>query len=369
MSAGKIITRDWWGPGIKKRPVKKWAFGFSVQHNGKQVRRFKSEWKTAEDAAKGLAAFQLGLAPKTEPARSSCPEFTLGQAAGRYLEMKARKKSIREDRRILEVLKREFGADTALSDLTASRISAYKARRLAAVSRQSGIGLSTASVNRPLALLRHLLRLAHEEWELLPTVPRIRLEKEPQGRIRWLEPDEEQRLLEACLASPSPWVYPITTIALESGCRRGELLGLTWDRVDLSRGVIRLEVTKSGRRREIPMRQVVYDILAGLPGSRDGRVWPVRTIRKAFEQAVVAAKLDDFHFHDTRHHFASWFVMQGGALPALQQLLGHKTLAMTMRYAHLNEKHLRAEVAKTERSGQDQHMISTKLVESPATVA
>ncbi len=222
MSAGKIITRDWWGPGIKKRPVKKWAFGFSVQHNRKQVRRFKSEWKTAEDAAKGLAAFQLGLAPKTEPARSSCPKFTLGQAAGRYLEMKARKKSIREDRRILEVLQREFGADTALSDLTASRISAYKAKRLAAVSRQSGIGLSTASVNRPLALLRHLLRLAHEEWELLLTVPRIRLEKEPQGRIRWLEPDEEQRLLEACLASPSPWVYPITMIALESGCRRGD---------------------------------------------------------------------------------------------------------------------------------------------------
>jgi hypothetical protein len=77
-----------------------------------------------------------------------------------------------------------------------------------------------AAVNRPLALLRHLLRLAHEEWELLEAVPRVRLEKEPQGRIRWLEPDEEIRLLAACRKK-----------GRTKHLRRGELLGLTWDRV------------------------------------------------------------------------------------------------------------------------------------------
>ena len=96
------------------------------------------------------------------------------------------------------------------------------------------------------------------------------------------------------------------------------MLGLTWDRVDLSRGVIRIEVTKSGRRREVPMRQAVYDVLAALPEPHAGRVWHQRRIRTAFENAVKNAKLDDFRFHDTRHHFASWFMMRGGGLQALR---------------------------------------------------
>ena len=88
---------------------------------------------------------------------------------------------------------------------------------------------------------------------------------------------------------------------------------MTWDRVDLSRGVIRLEVTKSGRRREVPMLQAAYDVLAGLPGPREGRVRPAGSIRTDFENAVEAARIEDFHFHDTRHHFASWYVMADGA--------------------------------------------------------
>jgi integrase/recombinase XerD len=139
-------------------------------------------------------------------------------------------------------------------------------------------------------------------------------------------------------------------VALETGTRRSEVEGLTWDRVDLSRGVIRLEVSKSGRRREVPMRQTVYDVLAGRPGAREGRVWPVGSTRAAFEVAVEAASLSaPFRFHDSRHHFASWFMMRGGSLAALQKILGHALLAMTMRYAHLSPEHLRGEMAKTER--------------------
>jgi site-specific recombinase XerD len=111
----------------------------------------------------------------------------------------------------------------------------------------------------------------------------------------------------------------------------------------------------------------VYDILAGLP-HREGRLWPVKTIRAAFERAVEAAKLDaEFRFHDTRHHFASWFVMRGGGISALKEILGHRTLSMTMKYAHLSQDHLRAEVEKTEGRRQNQHMVSTNEVESPAT--
>lgn len=126
---------------------------------------------------------------------------------------------------------------------------------------------------------------------------------------------------------------------METGLRKSALLGLTWERVDLSRGVIRLEGrahgessgTKSSKRREVPMRQIVYDLLAALPEPRTGRIWRQRNIRTAFESAVEAAGLEDFHFHDLRHHFASWYIMRGGSAPSLQQILGHADLKMTLR--------------------------------------
>jgi hypothetical protein len=143
---------------------------------------------------------------------------------------------------------------------------------------------------------------------------------------------------------------------LETGLRKVELLGLTWERLDLSRGVIRLEGldrrdgtrTKSAKRREVPMRQVVCDLLAGRAGPREGRVWRHRKVRTAFESAVKAARIGDFVFHDCRHHFASWFVMRGGSLRALQEILGHADLKMTLRYAHLAPEHLRQEMVKPE---------------------
>jgi integrase len=248
------------------------------------------------------------------------------------------------------------GAHTRLRDLTAGRIAAYRERRLAATSvrRKDSQGnatpLSAASINRPLALLRHLLRLARDEWGVLPQIPRVKLEREPEGRVKWLEPEEERRLLRACAASDDPRLLPIVTIALETGMRYSEILSMEWERVDLSRGVIRLERTKSGRRREVPMRQAVYEALAVLPETREGRVWPERSIRTAWETAVERAGLDDFHFHDCRHHFASWFMMRGGNLLALSKILGHAKVSMTEKYAHLAPDHLRNEITRTERA-------------------
>jgi len=98
------------------------------------------------------------------------------------------------------------------------------------------------------------------------------------------------------------------------------------------------------------MRQAVYDARIALPGLHEGRVWPAGSLRTAWETALTRAKIEDFHWHDTRHHFASWFVMRGGSIQALKEILGHATLAMTMRYAHLAPGHLRAEMMKTEQT-------------------
>ena len=373
----KIRQRTW---RVRGQRTKRKAWGFVTVENGNQVRCFKAEW-TKEDAENALAArlLKIDQEPKVKAAG-----LTLAQAAERYLATKARKRSLCNDQRILKHLKSAFGADTPLSAITASRISEYKAQRLAAtVRRKQGNGtlLSAAAVNRPLALLRHLLRLAHEEWEVLPAVPRIKLEKEPEGRIRWLgeqAPDEEARLLAACAKSKNPELVKKVTIALESGLRKGELHGLDWQQnIDMSRGVIRLEGrarpdargTKSGKRREVPMRQAVYNVLASLPEPHQGPVWKRGDVRTSFEHAVAEAKLDDFHFHDCRHHFASWFVMRGGSLQALQKILGHATLAMTQRYAHLSPDYLRSEVAKTERRPEPAAQIAQEIAHEPVEPA
>ena len=342
----QVNQRLWKRPGQR---TKRKAWGFTAQINGKQVRRYKAEW-TQDDAEAELAKALL----KSEPEKPKGPGITLEQAIDRYLASKARKRTIEADRRQLDLLKAEFGRETLLAEITASRISEYKAKRLTAV-RKIGQGevaverrLTAAAINRPLALLRHLLRLAHEEWEMIKSVPRIRLEKEPQGRLRWLTQEEIARLIEACAKSKNKELRAAVIIALNTGLRRGELIGLTWERVDLSRGVLQLELTKSGRRREVPMNDDSYRALVGLAPKATGRVFKTRYVQTAYNNAIAAAKLDDVNFHTLRHTFASWSVMRGVTLKELQELLGHASLAMTMRYAHLAPEHLRTAVSRLE---------------------
>jgi integrase len=361
-----LQKRTWLSRGPSGRRVRKVSWGYTLQVNGKQERKFSADW-TEADARTELA--KRILVKDTAKIRPT----TLAQAAERYLQAKARKRSLAEDRRMLKHLVARFGAETRLSTLTSDVISQYRDERLSQPSSRRGNTtglLSPCTINRELALLNHLLRLAHDEWNALTDVPRIRRLEEPQGRLRWLDPDEEARLLAACRRSRNAHLYAITVLALETGMRQGEVLGLTWERVDFSRGVIQLEVTKSGQRREIPMRQIVNDVLSELPGVREGRLWP-RGARHAFEAAVVRAKIDNFRFHDCRHHFASWFVMRGGSLAALKALLGHSNFQMTLRYAHLAPDHLRAEMLKTELtsdfSAHSQHNVPGALL--PATRA
>src|SRR5205814_5420353 len=224
---------------------------FTVQIDGKQVKRFSADW--TEDAARDeLAKFVLDKEkPKAKP-------ITFGEAADRYEIAKARKRSLDEDKRMLKRLVAHFGRETKLDKVTAAAIGQYRDQRFAAGC-QNGKGgdgtrrpLSAAAVNRELALLRHLLRLAHEEWGALTAVPKIRLEKEPQGRLRWLTPEEANALLSKCRKQKKD-LADLVEFCLFTGFRQAEALGLTWERVNRSRSVVLLEVTKSGRRREVPL--------------------------------------------------------------------------------------------------------------------
>jgi integrase len=340
-----VQKRTWLSRGPTGHKVRKVAYGYTLQVNGKQERKFSAEW-TREAAQDALAA---RLLERDTPPAPAAPK-TFAQVCEEYLAFKRGKgkRSVREDEKILTKLKARLGADTPLPEITAQRIAHYDRDRVSEISTR-GRHVTPSTVNRELAVLRHLLRLA-EEWGYVEKVPRIRMAPEPQGRLRFLSEEELVRLLAACeaKASKSPVLLPIVTVAVNTGMRKGEILGLAWERVDFARGMLRLEQTKSGRRREIPMNQAVDEALSRLAGpkaeglvfrKRDGSEWG--SIRTAFEGALREAKIEAFRFHDLRHTFASHFMMSTGDLPALQKILGHATLAMTMRYAHLAEGHVR----------------------------
>ena len=333
------------------------AYGYTLQANGKQERKFDAAW-SREDAQNALA--ERVLERDTPPAPDPGPRLTFGQAVERYLCIKENegKRSLRDDRLNLAHLKAVFGADTPLEAITAGRISEYREQRAGQLTRRK-TKIAPATLNREPAVLRHLFRLAVEEWQAIEAPPRIRLAKEPQGRLRFLTEEELARLLATCgreqRRKQSPHLEAVVAIAVNTGKRKSELLGLEWGRVDFARGVLLLEVTKSGRRREVPMNQAVYEALSALPGPKEsgpvfrrvnGAAWG--NIRTAFENACADAKLAGFRFHDLRHTFASHMMMRGATIGELRELLGHADVKMTMRYAHLSPARRRAAVARLE---------------------
>ena len=132
-------------------------------------------------------------------------------------------------------------------------------------------------------------------------------------------------------ASRNAILADIVEFCLFTGLRQSEALGLTWERVDRSRGVVQLEVTKSGKRREVPLNSEADAVLVRRGPKDAGSVFGRPRwsgYRTAWNTAVDRAALGDFRFHDLRHTFASWAIQQGVSLPELRDLLGHSSLSM-----------------------------------------
>lgn len=204
-----------------------------------------------------------------------------------------------------------------------------------------------------LAALRAFLSWCVES-EYMPANPargaaRKGLDVDPPGRVRYLDDPERKRLLVACEQVHEWRLLPLVQLALLTGARQGELLGLKWEDLDLGRGLASLPVTKNGRPRAVALSGAAVAILRELeakrrPGSAYVFPNPVATGRPAFprdawEVAVAAAELEDFRFHDLRHTFASYLLSEGASLVELAAALGHRSLSMVQRYAHLEAPH------------------------------
>ena len=199
---------------------------------------------------------------------------------------------------------------------------------------------SAASANRYMTLIGSIF--SHSiEWETFhgenPTLKVKKLQAD-NHRLRYLSIEEMRRLL----AAASDTIYPFLVCALMTGMRRGEILNLTWENIDLEHGVIYILNSKSGMPREIPIAAKLRETLLNLPGLHKGNVFklPEPTLRFHFARALRDSGITEFRVHDLRHTFASQFLMKTSNMPVLQQLLGHSSPRMTQRYAHLAKNHL-----------------------------
>jgi integrase len=212
---------------------------------------------------------------------------------------------------IIQLFDAEFkGKD--LQDITTWQIEKFKSKRKETC--------KPASVNRELLLLKHMLSKA-VEWKRMKENPGrdVKCLKGMTKRVRFLMPDEIQKLLSKCDGLLTGLLKPIVTVALHTGMRKGEILTLKWNQVNFDQGIISLEDTKNHERRDIPMDETVKATLRNVKRKGD-LVFPSRnqtrieyaTIHLAFREALEKAGITDFRFHDLRHTFASNLVMQEG---------------------------------------------------------
>lgn len=178
--------------------------------------------------------------------------------------------------------------------------------------------------------------------------------KEPNGRTRYLSQDEITRLLRECKRSESKHLYNVVCFALATGMRYGEIMGLKRENIDLENNLITLNQTKNGSIRTIPMSENLRNlILKNKTGhfifESDKTQKPVLLL-PAFKNAVKRAQIKNFRFHDIRHTAASYLAMSGANLLTIAEILGHKTLSMVKRYAHLTESFKGSELEKLQQN-------------------
>jgi integrase len=243
------------------------------------------------------------------------------------------------DRTSLTRLLPVFG-NLTLAEITTERLSDYHRDRLKVV--------KPATVYQELSLMRRMFNVARREWKWVRDNPVSDISfsvGNKNARERWLTIEEEKRLLD-CAGNPV-WLRPVLVFALHTGMRRGEILNLKWTDVDFNRRLVRILKSKNGEKRSIPMSRTVYELLRN-QNVRDisGRVFPVsaRCLRQGYEKAISKAVLHNLTFHDLRHTFATRLVQNGVDLYKVKELLGHKTIAMTMRYSHHYPESLRSSV-------------------------
>ncbi len=207
--------------------------------------------------------------------------------------------------------------------------------------------LTPASINRQLAFLKRVFNVAIADGKAVTNPVRsVKLLKENNQRVRFLADEEELELRKAI--GEDEW--PMVAVAMHTGLRQAEQFKLSWEHVDFTTGILTVPRSKHGETRRVPMNDTVREILRARKSRlKSAHVFPSDTgetpidacnyMRRVFVPAIEAAGIENFHWHDLRHTFASRLIMAGVDLRTVQELMGHKTITMTLRYSHLSPAH------------------------------
>ena len=342
---------------IKTRTAKDGAARYTAEVRLKGYPAQTATFKRLTDAKKWVqdteSAIREGRHFKTVEAK----KHTLADLVDRYIKdvLPAKAEQGEKQKPQLEWWKAKMGP-SLLSDVTPALIVQCR-DELASGITYRGTQRSNATVVRYMAALSHAFTIAVNEWQWLDDSPmrKVKRPKESRGRVRCLDDDERQRLLTACQASRNKQLYLCVILALSTGMRQAELMGLKWQDVNLKDGYLVLHETKNGERRRVPLAGHGLELLKEhakvrrldtpllFPGIEDAGK-PLN-LRPVFKIALDSAGITDFKWHDLRHCTASYLAMNGASLAEIAEVLGHKTLSMVKRYAHLSDGHVSNVVA------------------------
>lgn len=277
---------------------------------------------------------------------SEADRHTVRETIARYLDDVLPKKSTR--RRYLDQQRQQLG--WWLAEIGHYTLGNLSKSVLAGKRDELAKKYKAGTVNRYLAALSHVFTIACDEWEWLPANPlgKVRKEKEGNSRLFYLTLPELDRVLEQAAKCWRRPLVTIITLAIATGARKSEVLGMKWADVDLERGMILLEEQKNNERGTLYLadyaKAELQRYMAAHPRrskfvfpSIDGKQ-PMR-IDREMRRAFDAAGLKHFRFHDTRHTAGSWLAMSGASASEIAEVLRHKSLNMVKRYAHLSKTH------------------------------
>jgi integrase len=279
------------------------------------------------------------------PSKKPSPRFEdIAEEYLRYYQANRRPRSAERHEMAYRALKPFFGGKR-LADITPLLIERYKRVR-------KDQKRSEVTVNRELAFLKNLFTQAITWGKATENpVKQVRLFREDNARTRFLTEEEEASLLAYCNAQ----LKPLVITALHTGFRKSELLSLKWGNIDFRHHLIKVEAayTKTHEARSVPMSETLTATLKRLKISATTdaatSVFGYRQMTKTFARAVQRAGIANFTFHDLRHTFASRLVMAGVDLATIKELMGHKQITMTLRYAHLAPGHKRSAIGVLDR--------------------
>ncbi len=289
----------------------------------------------AEKWARDLEAQvdRFGAAPDTKILEST----TLGQLLERYQrEVSPLKRGAVQEIQRIDVLRRHDLAYRTMIGLSQQDIASFRDERLQNVAPSTTV--------RELAILSHVLEVAIRDWGLPLAKNVVKLVRRPvirNERSRRLVLDEEQRLLDACDAGKIPFLRTLLFVAVETGMRRGELLGLKWSDFSHNRRVLSLAMTKNGSGRDVPLSQRAFDTLIAWkehPSADKSVVFPMRagTLEQAWRRLLTRAGIKGLRFHDLRHEGVSRLFERGLNIVEVSSISGHREVRMLKRYTHLN---------------------------------